>query len=90
MKEEQLNDIELYMETIGIKGDLSTFSECTSYQMGDSELCIGHNYAVDDKTGKVFNSLGEICEFYKLPFLPDNVRTKEDLIEYKRVIGFKP
>jgi hypothetical protein len=90
MNEEQLNDIELYMKTIGIKGYVSTFLECTIYQIGDSELCISHNYAIDDKTGKVFNSLGEICEFYKLPFLPDNVRTKEDLIEYKRVIVLKP
>jgi hypothetical protein len=83
MNEEQLKDVELYMETIGIKGDWSTFSECTSYRIGESDLCIGYDCAVDDKTGKVFNSLFEVIDFYKLPIIPDNVRTPEEFQEFK-------
>lgn len=82
MNEEQLKDVELYMETIGIKGDWSTFSECTSYRIGESDLCIGYDCAVDDKTGKVFNSLFEVIDFYKLPIIPDNVRTPEEFQEF--------
>jgi hypothetical protein len=87
MDKEQIKDLQLYMNTIGIESSEDWFTDSENYDIGDNTLVVGIWWALDDKTGTKFNSLGEIVGFYGLPMLPENVRNKEELEEYKRVIG---
>lgn len=90
MKEEQIYDIHTYFETIDIKGGENWHSDSYDYEIGTNTLVVGLDYALDDLTNKKFKTLGEIVEFYKLPMLPDNIRTKEDYYEFKVIVGIKP
>ena len=90
MEEEQINDIYRYFETIGIKGREVWFSDTYDYDIGTNTLVVGADYALDDLTNTKFKTLGEIIEFYKLPMLPDNIRTTEEYDEFKVIIGIKP
>lgn len=87
MTEEQVKDVRAYMETIGIQGQEDWFSDSEDFYFGEHILVTGIWYALDDKTARMFETLGEICEFYKLPMLPENVRGKEEFEEYKKAIG---
>lgn len=90
MEEEQINDIHRYFETIDIKGREVWFSDTYDYDIGTNTLVVGVDYALDDLTNTKFKKLGEIVEFYKLPMLPDNIRTKEEYDEFKVIVGVKP
>ena len=87
MTEEQVKDTRAYMETIGIKGKEEWFSDSEDFYFGEHILVTGIWFALDDKTNKHFETLGEIVEFYRLPMIPENVRGKAEFEEYKRVIG---
>ena len=87
MTEEQVKDIQYYMETIGIEGKEEWFSDSEDFYFGDHILVTGIWFALDDKTGKRFETLGEIVEFYGLPMIPENVRGKYEFEEYKKIIG---
>jgi hypothetical protein len=74
MTDVQIKDIQAYMETIGIDSQEDWFSDSENFYFGEHILVIGIWFALDDKTGKQFESLGEIVEFYGLPMIPENVR----------------
>jgi hypothetical protein len=89
MEELQVKDVRSYMETIGIEGEENWFSDSEDFYFGEHILVTGIWFALDDKTGKQFQSLGEIVEFYGLPMIPENVRGKKEFEEYKRIVTFK-
>jgi hypothetical protein len=90
MTEEINNDIHKYFETIGIKGRENWCSDTFDYDIGVNILVVGCDFALDDLTNTKFNTLGDIVEFYKLPMIPDNVRTIEDYEEFKIIVGIEP
>jgi hypothetical protein len=85
------SELEAYFTLIGIKG--SEEGDSYDYLIGTKILSTfnykGIFWAIDDKSNKSFDTLGEIKDFYKLPLIPDNVKTKEELDEFYKVIGLK-